>query len=93
MSYLLEHKRLSGAVSGSGAYILVYLLPFIFFPKRLYLAGIFNLLLMSNVVNVFIPYIYFFNQCVLLVMIYRSEIWTLRAQLVHKFKVAQQAME
>jgi hypothetical protein len=34
-----------------------------------------------------------FNQCVLPVMTYRAETWTLTAQLVHKFRVAQRAME
>jgi hypothetical protein len=34
-----------------------------------------------------------FNQCVLPVMTYGAETWTLTARLVHKFKVAQRAME
>jgi hypothetical protein len=33
-----------------------------------------------------------FNQCVLPVMTYGAETWTLTARLVHKFKVAQRAM-
>lgn len=34
-----------------------------------------------------------FNQCVLPVMTYGAETWTLTVRLVHKFKVAQRAME
>jgi hypothetical protein len=34
-----------------------------------------------------------FNQCVLPVMTYGAETWTLTARLVHKFEVAQRAME
>ncbi|XP_046976516.1 uncharacterized protein LOC124542632 [Vanessa cardui] len=34
-----------------------------------------------------------FNQCVLPVMTYGAETWTLTARLVHQFKVAQRAME
>jgi hypothetical protein len=34
-----------------------------------------------------------FNQCVLPVMTYGAETWTLTARLVHKFRVAQRAME
>ncbi|XP_047037261.1 uncharacterized protein LOC124642702, partial [Helicoverpa zea] len=34
-----------------------------------------------------------FNQCVLPVMTYGAETWTLSVRLVHKFKVAQRAME
>jgi hypothetical protein len=34
-----------------------------------------------------------FNQCVLPVMAYGAETWTLMARLLHKFKVTQQAME
>jgi hypothetical protein len=34
-----------------------------------------------------------FNWCVLPVMVYGAETWTLTVRLVHKFKVAQRAME
>jgi hypothetical protein len=34
-----------------------------------------------------------FNQCVLPVMTYGAETWTLTAWLVHKFKVAQRAIK
>jgi hypothetical protein len=34
-----------------------------------------------------------YNQCVLPVMTYGAETWTLTAWLVHKFKVAQRGME
>jgi hypothetical protein len=34
-----------------------------------------------------------FNQCVLPVMTYGAETWTLTARLVHKFKVAQRGIE